>query len=149
MPVDIAVSTHHSNAGDSMNQAADHYGSFPRFTHVRSIFAMKMGEDKNTERDLMTEVHKIKWSQYTSKDVPGHFNLTLKSDTAKEEMEKEWQNKVQKGELTFQLLPQNQPEKQKLTLGNLPEECKTSIIQSYLEKYVINPQVTIIMDIGE
>ena len=75
--------------------------------------------------------------------------LTLKSDKAKEEMKKKWQNKVQKGELTFQLLPQNQPEKQKLILGNLPEECKTSIIQAYLEKYVIDPQVTIIIDVGE
>ena len=64
-------------------------------------------------------------------------------------MEKEWQNKVHKGELTFELLPQNQPERQKLTLGNLLEECKTSIIQAYLTKYVSYPQVTIIMDVGE
>ena len=64
-------------------------------------------------------------------------------------MEKEWQNKVLKGELTFQLLPQNQPGTQKLTLGNQLKECKASIIQAYLEKYVIDPQVTIIMDVGK
>ena len=64
-------------------------------------------------------------------------------------MKEEWQNKVHKGDLTFELLPQNQPQRQKLTLRNLLEECKTSIIQAYLEKYVIDPQVTIIRDVGE
>ena len=33
--------------------------------------------------------------------------------------------------------------------GNLPEECQTLILQAYMEKYVIDPQVTINMDVSK
>ena len=34
----------------------------------------------------------------------------------------------------------------RVSLGNVHEECKTSVIQAYMEKYIIDPEVTIIMD---
>ena len=59
----------------------------------------------------------------------------------KEIVEKQWERKRKKGKPCYKIVQVNPTKLHELRLGNLPEEVPTRVIQSYLSKYLISPEV--------
>ena len=53
----------------------------------------------------------------------------------------QWENTKNQGKLCYKIVQDNPTRIHELRLGNLPEEVPTRVIQSYLSKYLISPEV--------
>lgn len=132
-----------------------HYGNFPAFTHVRTIFVQSTKGGAITGKDLMDQLHAAELDKlverFTYRGKPGLFSLTAKDAEKRVILENTWEDKVKEGKLHFTIHPQENPaqEQQKLTLEGLPEEVKTNTIRAYMAKYVIDPKITLITEQGE
>ena len=71
------------------------------------------------------------------------YSSSLVKTTKRDKIEKHWGSKVKEGEMNFQIVQDIDVQRLewKLILDNFPEEVPARVIQCYLMKYLIEPEV--------
>ena len=124
----------------------------PAFAKFRTIHVARI-EDDDDGMDLLLELlnelrsmgvdqHVQRVSRAGDVGVPGHFNITLNTTKDKEKIEKLYK-KDKEGKLKDVLIDENPDKKHVLKLDRLPEEVPTKVMEAYLSKYLIKPQLEI------
>ena len=123
----------------------------PAFAKFRTIHVARLEDDDGMDLllELLNELRGMGVDQHVQRaswagdvGVPGHFNITLNTTKDKEKIEKLYK-KDKEGKLKYVLIDENPDKKHVLKLDSLPEEVPTKVIESYLSKYLIKPQLEI------
>ena len=117
------------------------------FAHTRTIVESTRKFNNRTAglEQIFDDIFAFMWSEnvkrITQKDEDGFFSITCSDIESKEIVEKQWKNKRNQEKLCYKIVQDNPTKIHELRLGNLPEEVPTWVIQSYLSKYLISPEV--------
>ena len=123
----------------------------PAFAKFRTIHLARIEDDDGTDlllellnelRGMGVDQHVQRVSKASDVGVPGHFNITLNTTKDKEKIEKLYK-KDKEGKLKYLLIEENPDKKHVLSLESLPEEVPTKVMEAYLSKYLIRPQLEI------
>ena len=123
----------------------------PAFAKFRTIHVARIEDDDgmdlllellNELRGMGVDQHVQRVSRAGDVGVPGHFNITLNTTKDKEKIEKLYK-KDKEGKLKYVLIDENPDKKHVLKLDSLPEEVPTKVMEAYLSKYLIKPQLEI------
>ena len=123
----------------------------PAFAKFRTIHVARIEDDDgmdlllellNELRGMGVDQHVQRVSRAGDVGVPGHFNITLNTTKDKEKIEKLYK-KDKEGKLKYLLIDANPDKKQVLKLDSLPEEVPTKVMEAYLSKYLMKPQLEI------
>ena len=123
----------------------------PAFAKFRTIHLARIEDDDGTDlllellnelRGMGVDQHVQRVSKASDVGVPGHFNITLNTTKDKEKIEKLYK-KDKEGKLKYLLREENPDKKHVLSLESLPEEVPTKVMEAYLSKYLIRPQLEI------
>ena len=123
----------------------------PAFAKFRTIHVARIEDDDRMDllMELLNELRGMGVDQHVQivsragdVGVPGHFNITLNTTKHKEKIEKLYK-KDKEGKLKYVLKEENRDKKHVLKLDSLPEEVPTKVMEAYLSKYLIQPQLEI------